>query len=49
MSKLGYLELLGRARVQSGLAWQPFTSEKRSSLLACSGGWVSREKLAYLF
>jgi hypothetical protein len=49
MSELGYLELLGRARAQSDLTWQPFISEKRSWLLACSGGWVSREKLAYLF
>jgi DNA-binding SARP family transcriptional activator len=47
-----YAQLLGAPRVQTGSGWAEFRPEKRYQLLAYlayQGGWVSREKLAFLF
>ena len=44
--------LLGTAEVLVDDVWQPLPGDKRGALLAylaCDGGWVARDRLAFLF
>lgn len=46
------VQLLGTPRIQDGRSWRDLPLDKRLALLAylaCAEGWVTREKLAYLF